>query len=209
MPRHPFMPRRSPGARHASWIVAAFALIVTALGPVAAPVAAADGLTMEARILLGGHARLGSWVAIAVHLKNDGPAVAGELRLAGRLAGSDQVREGRRAPDAVGSGPRPVRPAPGVRQRPLRRARRRRGDDRLVQGDVHDPRRQPARRRGRRRASRGARRQLRPAAQPEPGRTGRRDPDPGRPARTAGGLGCDRPDRVAGRRLRAIVDSAT
>ena len=74
MPRPPFMPRRSPGARHASWIVAVFALIVTALGPVAAPVAAAEGLTMETRILLGGHARLGSWVAIAVHLKNDGPA---------------------------------------------------------------------------------------------------------------------------------------
>ena len=93
MPRHPFMPRRSPGARRASWIVAAFALIVTALGPVAAPVAAADGLTMEARILLGGHARLGSWVAIAVHLKNDGPAIAGELRLAGGSQG--QTRFGK------------------------------------------------------------------------------------------------------------------
>ena len=39
--------------------------------------------TMEARILLDGHARVGSWMAIEVHLKNDGPAVGGELRLAG------------------------------------------------------------------------------------------------------------------------------
>jgi len=38
---------------------------------------------MEARVLLGGHARVGSWVAIAVHLKNDGPAIDGELRITG------------------------------------------------------------------------------------------------------------------------------
>ena len=34
-------------------------------------------------MLLGGHARVGSWVAIAVHLKNDGPAIDGELRITG------------------------------------------------------------------------------------------------------------------------------
>jgi len=83
VPRHPFMPRHSPGARHAARIFAALALVVTALGPVSAPTSAAGGPTMEARILLGGHARLGSWVAISVHLKNDGPAVSGELRMAG------------------------------------------------------------------------------------------------------------------------------
>jgi hypothetical protein len=77
------MPRHSPGARRAARILAALALVFTALGAVSAPVAAAGGPTMEARVLLGGHARLGSWVAISVHLKNDGPAVTGELRLSG------------------------------------------------------------------------------------------------------------------------------
>ncbi len=83
MPRPLFMPRHSPGARRAVRIVALIALVFTALGPIAAHSSAADGPTMEARILLGGHARPGSWVAVSVHLKNDGPAVAGELRLSG------------------------------------------------------------------------------------------------------------------------------
>ena len=87
MPRHPFMPRHSPAARRGVRVLAALALAFTALGPVAGPAAATDGPTMEARILLGGHARLGSWVAISVHLKNDGPAVSGELRLAGGAQG--------------------------------------------------------------------------------------------------------------------------
>ncbi len=87
MPRHPFMPRHSLAARRGARIMAAIALVLTALGPVAGPAAAVDGPTMEARILLGGHARLGSWVAISVHLKNDGPAVSGELRLAGGSQG--------------------------------------------------------------------------------------------------------------------------
>jgi hypothetical protein len=77
------MPRHSPVARRAIRIVAVIALVLTALGPVPRPAAAVGGPTMEARILLGGHARLGSWVAISVHLKNDGPAVNGELRLSG------------------------------------------------------------------------------------------------------------------------------
>jgi hypothetical protein len=87
------MPRHSPGARRAARIIAALALVFTALGPVSTPTSAADGPTMEARILLGGHARLGSWVAISVHLKNDGPAVAGELRLSGGSQG--QTRFGK------------------------------------------------------------------------------------------------------------------
>jgi hypothetical protein len=63
----------------------AAALLVLGLGPMALPVAAADGdgPTMDARVLLGGHARSGSWMAIEVHLRNDGPSVAGELRLQG------------------------------------------------------------------------------------------------------------------------------
>ena len=87
MPRRPFVPRHSLAARRGVRILAAIALVFTALGPVAGPAAAVGEPTMEARILLGGHARLGSWVAISVHLKNDGPAVSGELRLAGGSQG--------------------------------------------------------------------------------------------------------------------------
>jgi hypothetical protein len=53
----------------------------------AAPVSAADAPSIEARILLNGQARVGSWMAISVHLVNDGPAVTGELRLAGGSQG--------------------------------------------------------------------------------------------------------------------------
>jgi hypothetical protein len=71
-----------------SWrAIAALVVVLAAVGPAALPVAAADGLSMEARILLNGHARVGSWMAIQVHLVNDGPAVIGELRLAGGSQG--------------------------------------------------------------------------------------------------------------------------
>jgi hypothetical protein len=63
--------------------VAALAL----LGPAALPVAAADEPVMDAQVLLEGHARAGSWMAIRVHLVNDGPAVVGELRIAGGAQG--------------------------------------------------------------------------------------------------------------------------
>jgi hypothetical protein len=53
----------------------------------AAPVVAADGLDMSARALLDGHARAGSWVAVAVDLANDGPAIVGELRMAAGTSG--------------------------------------------------------------------------------------------------------------------------
>jgi hypothetical protein len=87
VPRHPLMPRTPRGARAAVRIVAVLGLLATALGPLAIPAAAADGLTMEAHVLVGGHARVGSWAAISIHLKNDGPAVRGELRLAGGTQG--------------------------------------------------------------------------------------------------------------------------
>lgn len=45
------------------------------------------GMTMEARALLQGHARTGSWMAIRVDLANDGPAFVGELRLVGGTQG--------------------------------------------------------------------------------------------------------------------------
>jgi hypothetical protein len=54
--------------------------------PGPAPAAAAD-LTMEARALLDGNVRLGAWAAVEVELANDGPAITGELRLAGDRQG--------------------------------------------------------------------------------------------------------------------------
>ncbi|HEX8940253.1 MAG TPA: hypothetical protein VF763_08810 [Candidatus Limnocylindrales bacterium] len=50
--------------------------------PLARPVAAADQVTMDARALLQGHARVGSWMQIAVTLANAGEPITGELRLA-------------------------------------------------------------------------------------------------------------------------------
>jgi len=77
--------RRSLDSKFVTRPLLAAALALLALGPLALPVAAADedGPTMEARVLMGGHARLGTWMAIEVHLRNDGPSVAGELRLNG------------------------------------------------------------------------------------------------------------------------------
>jgi hypothetical protein len=48
------------------------------------------GLTMEATVLLQGHARVGSWVGIDIQLANDGPSLTGELRLAGGAQGRTQ-----------------------------------------------------------------------------------------------------------------------
>jgi hypothetical protein len=53
---------------------------------VAAPVAAVDppaGLTVEAKVLMDGHTRIGSWMAIDIHVANQGPAISGEFRIAG------------------------------------------------------------------------------------------------------------------------------
>src|SRR6187431_763636 len=66
------------------------AMLVTVLalgGPVATRAAAADGPQMTARVLLQGHARLGSWLAIEVGLKNEGAPITGELRLQGGSQG--------------------------------------------------------------------------------------------------------------------------
>ncbi|HEX8025813.1 MAG TPA: hypothetical protein VF484_06395, partial [Candidatus Limnocylindrales bacterium] len=54
-----------------------------AILPLALPAAAAGGPTMTARVLLQGHTRVGSWMAVSVQLENDGPAVTGELRMDG------------------------------------------------------------------------------------------------------------------------------
>jgi hypothetical protein len=77
--RHPW-PSRVPVA------IMVLAILLIALTTVPA-VMAADGLTMEANVLLDGHARVGRWMAIDVHLANAGPAVTGELRLAGGAQG--------------------------------------------------------------------------------------------------------------------------
>ena len=81
------------GSARAIRVLAAFGLAIAGLGPVgAAPVAAVDGPTMDAHVELAGHARVGSWMAISVHLTNNGPALTGELRLAG--GAQSQVRFG-------------------------------------------------------------------------------------------------------------------
>ena len=73
------MPLRSSVVRLASLL----AVLVVALGPFALRGAAAGALTMNARIMLQGHARAGSWAAIEVDLQNDGPPIDGELRMEG------------------------------------------------------------------------------------------------------------------------------
>jgi hypothetical protein len=64
-------------------VAALVAVLAVAAGPLALTSAAAGGLTMNARIMLQGHARAGSWAAVEVRLKNDGPAIRGELRMDG------------------------------------------------------------------------------------------------------------------------------
>lgn len=71
----------------AARLLLAMALLGAIAGLGAGPASAAEGLTMEATTLLDGHVRTGSWMAIDVRLRNDGPAIAGELRLAGGSQG--------------------------------------------------------------------------------------------------------------------------
>jgi len=81
-PRAPRRIRRPLAA-----IVVAWLAVTGLIGASAGPVAAVDPPSMTARVLLQGHARLGSWIAIQVHLHNDGPSVSGELRLQGGTQG--------------------------------------------------------------------------------------------------------------------------
>ena len=76
---------RLPGAsrRALLWIVVFLATIAIAAGPFAHAGSAAGALTMNARLLLQGHARAGAWAAVEVDLQNDGPAIQGELRMDG------------------------------------------------------------------------------------------------------------------------------
>jgi hypothetical protein len=76
---------RLPAAiRHAALRIAVLvAVAALGAGPLALTGSAAGGLTMDARLLLQGHARAGSWAAIEVKLANDGPTIQGELRMDG------------------------------------------------------------------------------------------------------------------------------
>ncbi|HEX5588672.1 MAG TPA: hypothetical protein VFX65_00090 [Candidatus Limnocylindrales bacterium] len=83
MPLAIALPRRT--ARLVRPIAAALFGVALLLGPLVGSASAAVGL--DARILLQGHTRVGSWMAIEVEFTNDGPAIQGELRLAGGSQG--------------------------------------------------------------------------------------------------------------------------
>ncbi len=85
--RHPNRFGARPPARPAWRALALLGVAVGMLGPLALSTAAAGSPTMDAHALLSGNARIGSWMAIQVHLVNDGPALTGELRLAGGTQG--------------------------------------------------------------------------------------------------------------------------
>lgn len=76
---------RHPGSarRVALRVLTLFAVAALAAGPFALIGNAAGALTMNARLLLQGHARAGSWAAVEVDLQNDGPGIRGELRMDG------------------------------------------------------------------------------------------------------------------------------
>ncbi len=83
------MPHRQQGkTRRAGtrlWLRLASLLAIGAivLGPLALAGLAAGPLNMNARVLLQGHARSGTWAAIEVDLQNDGPEIRGELQMDG------------------------------------------------------------------------------------------------------------------------------
>lgn len=92
MHRHP---RRAAALRAAVRLLILLAILAASLGGPAGAGAASPspgpalpaGMTMEARALIQGHARTGSWMAIRVELANDGPAFGGELRMVGGTQG--------------------------------------------------------------------------------------------------------------------------
>lgn len=83
------MPHRAPNriARIVAALLGAWVLIAAPLLAAPQGATAADGPTMTARVLLQGHARIGSWIAIEVRLQNTGPSITGELRLLGGTQG--------------------------------------------------------------------------------------------------------------------------
>ena len=83
MPLRPTGTRNRAGSRLALRLGSLLAVAAIVLGPLAIASSAAGPLNMNARVLLQGHARSGSWAAIEVDLQNDGPAIRGELQMAG------------------------------------------------------------------------------------------------------------------------------
>ena len=79
-------PRSVPITRLVRAAVAVVLLAGLATTPALA-VEAPAGLTIEANVLMDGHVRVGSWMAIDIHVANTGPAISGELRLAGGAQG--------------------------------------------------------------------------------------------------------------------------
>lgn len=75
--------RRRRVPRVAARLVSILGVALLVLGPLALAGSAAGPLTMNARILLQGHARTSAWAAIQVDLQNDGPPIRGELRMDG------------------------------------------------------------------------------------------------------------------------------
>lgn len=78
--------------RRIARIIAAAGLATSVALPGAAvlaaePVTTVEGLAIEARVMLDGHARVGSWMAIDIRVRNDGPPIVGELVLAGGAQG--------------------------------------------------------------------------------------------------------------------------
>ncbi len=78
-------PRAQRLARRVGSVLLTMLVLFAAIAPAGA--AAAEGLTLEATVLLDGHARQGSWMAIDIRVRNEGPPVVGELRLTGGSQG--------------------------------------------------------------------------------------------------------------------------
>jgi hypothetical protein len=75
-------PQVTGHANRAFRLGAAFTFTAALLLPLPAPAAAADvSVDIEARALLAGNVRPGSWAAVKVLISNDGPTVSGELRI--------------------------------------------------------------------------------------------------------------------------------
>ena len=146
---------------------------------------------MDARALLEGHARAGSWMAIAVDLTNAGPPSSGELRIAGGAPEvAHEVLHGRRPADRLSEAlPTSTRSHPSFGGKHRGRPRGRRSDGRQAVGPVRAPRAGPARRRRGRREGRRDRRRHRPPARPEQRGAGHRHPRSAGPARASRGLG--------------------
>lgn len=81
---------RHPGSVLTTRLIRASVAVALLAGLVTTPALAVEapaGLTIEAHVLVDGHVRVGSWMAIDIHVANTGPAISGELRLAGGAQG--------------------------------------------------------------------------------------------------------------------------